>query len=188
VSVGGISFQYSLHWIETEGGELKQTEFPAYPGGNPRRALAEALCRDIPLGVCMTAYNMKFEKTRLEELASVYSDLSAHLLDIRDHIVDLMLPFQKKWYYTRAMKGSYSIKYVLPALYPDDPQLDYHNLEGVHNGDEASGMFFAMHNMSGEELEEWRKHLLRYCGLDTYAMVKVWERLCEVAGRQVAAW
>lgn len=72
---------------------------------------------------------MTFEKTRLKELASIYPDLSDHLLDIRDHIVDLMEPFDKKWYYTRAMKGSYSIKYVLPALYPDDPQLDYHNLE-----------------------------------------------------------
>lgn len=27
-----------------------------------------------------------------------------------------------------AMEDSYSIKYVLPALYPDDPSLDYHNL------------------------------------------------------------
>ena len=176
-----IPFQYSLHWIEKEGGELKHTEFLAYPGGDPRRSLAEQLCRDIPLGVCTTAYNMTFEKTRLKELASIYPDLSDHLLDIRDHIVDLMEPFDKKWYYTRAMKGSYSIKYVLPALYPDDPQLDYHNLEGVHNGTEASATFLAMQNMSGDELEEWRSHLLKYCGLDTYAMVKVWERLCEVA-------
>lgn len=43
-----------------------------------------------------------------------------------------------------------------------------------------------MQNMSGGELEEWRKHLLKYCDLDTYAMVKVWEKLCEVAERQVA--
>ena len=35
--------------------------------------------------------------------------------------------------------------------------------------------------MPPEELETWRKHLLKYCELDTYAMVKVWERLKEVA-------
>ena len=43
---------------------------------------------------------------------------------IHDHIVDLMVPFQKKQYYTRFMQGSYSIKYVLPALFLDDPELD----------------------------------------------------------------
>ena len=32
-----------------------------------------------------------------------------------------------------------------------------------------------------EELEEWREHLLRYCELDTFAMVKVLEKLREAA-------
>ena len=75
------------------------------------------------------------------------------------------------------MKGSYSIKYVLPALFTGDPALDYHNLEGVHNGGEASETFSAMAGMEPTELEEWREHLLRYCELDTYAMVKIWEKL-----------
>ena len=75
------------------------------------------------------------------------------------------------------MQGSYSIKYVLPALFPNEPSLDYHNLEGVHNGGEASAVFAAMVDMDSEKLEEYREHLLRYCELDTYAMVKVWEIL-----------
>ena len=103
-------------------------------------------------------------------------------MNIHDHIVDLMVPFQKKWYYCKEMQGSYSIKYVLPALYPDDPTLDYHNLEGVHNGAEASDTFRRMQNMQPEELEQWREHLLKYCGLDTYAMVKVWEKLVNIVG------
>lgn len=100
-------------------------------------------------------------------------------MNIHDHIQDLMIPFQQRWYYTRAMQGSYSIKYVLPALFPDDPEIDYHNLEGVHNGGEAMDTFKKMASMPPEELETWRKHLLKYCGLDTYAMVKVWDKLKE---------
>ena len=142
-----IVFQYSLHYIEEEGGELKHKEFLAYPGGDPRRALAEQLCRDIPLNVCTTAYNMSFERSRIRELAALYPDLSEHLMNIHDNIYDLMVPFQKKWYYCKAMQGSYSIKYVLPALFPDDPALDYHNLEGVHNGGEASATFGRMADM-----------------------------------------
>ena len=91
-----LPFQYSLHWIEKEGGELKHTEFPAYLGGDPRRALVEALCRDIPLGVCTTAYNMTFEKTRLKELASIYPDLIDQLLDIHGRLVNLMIPFPEE--------------------------------------------------------------------------------------------
>ncbi len=172
-----IVFQYSLHYIEQEGGELRHKEFLAYPGEDPRRALAEQLCADIPLDVCTTAYNMGFEKGRIRELTNLYPDLREHLLNIHGHIRDLMIPFQKKWYYCRAMQGSYSIKYVLPALFPNDPSLDYHNLEGVHNGGEASDTFARMASMSPEELETARANLLRYCGLDTYAMVKVWEKL-----------
>lgn len=177
-----IVFQYSLHYIEYEGGELKHKEFLAYPGADPRRALAEQLCRDIPRDVCTTAYNMSFEKTRIKELAELYPDLAEHLMNIHDNIYDLMEPFRKKQYYNRAMKGSYSIKYVLPALFPDDPSLDYHSLEGVHNGAEASAEFAAMAQMSAEELEQSRQNLLKYCGLDTFAMVKVWEKLREVCG------
>ena len=176
-----IVFQYSLHYIEQEGGELKHTEFLAYPGDDPRRALAEQLCRDIPMNVCTTAYNMGFEKGRIKGLAALYPDLAEHLMNIHDNIQDLMVPFQKKYYYCKAMQGSYSIKYVLPALFPDDPSLDYHNLEGVHNGSEASAAFKKMATMEPGELEAYRDHLLKYCGLDTLAMVKVWEKLRKIA-------
>ena len=91
-----------------------------------------------------------------------------------------MIPFRRKMYYDKAMEGSYSIKYVLPALFPDDPALDYHNLEGVHNGSEASATFSEMAKMDKETLEEYRGYLLEYCGLDTYAMVKIWEKLKEI--------
>ena len=62
--------------------------------------------------------------------------------------------------------GSYSIKYVLPALFPDDPTLDYHNLDGVHNGGEVSRMFAKMATMQPKELETARGQLLKYCGLE----------------------
>ena len=176
-----IPFQYSLHWLESADGELNHTEFLAEAGVDPRRALAEKLCADIPMNVCTTAYNMSFEKNVIKKLAEIYPDLSEHLMNIHDNIQDLMIPFSKKYFYLPEMQGSYSIKYVLPALYPGDPSLDYHNLEGIQKGDQASNAFKAMKNMSPEEVAETRKNLLAYCKLDTYAMVKVWEKLEEVA-------
>ena len=176
-----IPFQYSLHYIEHEDGELKHKEFLGVSGEDPRRALAEQLCADIPLDVCTTAYNKAFECTRLKELAAAFPDLADHLLNIRDHIVDLLVPFQSGFYYNRAMGGSFSIKSVLPAIFPDDPALNYHNLEGVHNGGEAMTVFLKIKDMSPEEQEKTRHNLLKYCELDTYAMVKVWEELVRVS-------
>lgn len=175
-----IVFQYSLHAIERPGGELTHREYLAYPGTDPRRGVAERLCEDIPANACVLAYNMSFEKTRIRELAGLYPDLADRLTAIENNIRDLMIPFQQKYYYNRRMQGSYSIKYVLPALFPDDPNLDYHRLEGVHNGSEASDTFRRMASMPTEEAESWREHLLKYCGLDTFAMVKVWQKLNSV--------
>lgn len=175
-----IPFQYSLHYMETENAKLKHTEFLGYPENDPRRELAEQLCKDIPLNSCIVAYNMSFEKGRLKELAELYPDLKEHLLNIHDNIKDLMFPFQQRLYYSKEMQGSYSIKFVLPALYPNEPSLNYDNLEDIHNGSDAMDIFAKMSNMTNDEIEKSRKNLLRYCELDTFAMVKVLEKLKEV--------
>ena len=178
-----ICFQYSLHYIEEKGGELKHKEFLAYPGKDPRRELCESLCRDIPMDVCTLAYNKTFEQTRIKEMAAIFPDLEEHLMNIFDNMKDLMVPFRERRFYCREMHGSYSIKYVLPALFPNDPALDYHNLEGVHNGGEAADTFLRMEKMTKDELERYRGYLLKYCGLDTFAMVKIWQKLLEVTNR-----
>ena len=177
-----IPFQYSLHYIDSEDGELKHKEFLAESGSDPRQALAESLCKDIPMNVCVTAYNKAFECGRIKELADAFPDLAEHLLNIRENTKDLLDPFQKGYYYNKAMGGSFSIKSVLPAIFPNDPTLDYHNLDGVHNGSEAMSIFPKIKDMPPEEQEKARKNLLEYCKLDTFAMVKVWEELVRVVG------
>lgn len=173
-----IPFQYSLH-IEYEDGRIEHKEFLAKEGTDPRRALAESLCRDIPRDVCGLAYNKSFERTVISKLAYLFPDLAEHLMSIRENIHDLMVPFSEGHYYSEAMQGSYSIKNVLPALCPGDPELDYHNLEGVHNGAEAAAVFPDLVNRTPEEIAIIREQLLKYCGLDTYAMVKVLGKLRE---------
>ena len=224
-----ITFQYSLHIKERESvstfvdaGKLKYTKTANYithreflapnDGSDPRRPLAEQLCKDIPMDACTLAYNKMFECGRIRELAALYPDLAPHLLNIADHIIDLIDPFRAGDYYVPAMGGSFSIKSVLPALFPDDPELDYHNLdERCQNGGDAMTIFPRLQQMEQslpkqgvqnqdgllvmadslmplreqirirEEIAASRKALLDYCKLDTLAMVRVWERLREMA-------
>ena len=177
-----IPFQYSLHYIEHEGGELKHREFLAESGPDPRRAVAEAVCRDIPADACVTAFHKSTECGILQKLAGQFPDLAEHLNAVAGNIEDLLVPFQSGWYYRKEIGGSFSIKSVLPAICPDDPDLDYHELEGVHNGTEAMNVYPQIGKMEPEEREQARRNLLAYCRLDTLAMVKVWEELKRAAG------
>lgn len=172
-----IPFQYSLHILDKE---LKHKEFLAESGIDPRRSLAEQLVKDIPKNVTTLAYNMGFEKSVIKRLAKLYPDLKEHLMNIHDNIKDLMIPFQKGYYYTKDMHGSYSIKYVLPALFPNEENLNYKNLDLIHNGSEAMSSFQELINKPKEEQIYIRERLLRYCELDTYAMVKIYEKLKEI--------
>ena len=177
-----IPFQYSLHYIEQEGGEVKHAGFLAESGPDPRRALAEAICRDIPADACVTAFHKSTECGILQKLAEEFPDLAGHLKKVAGNVADLLVPFTSGWYYRREIGGSFSIKSILPAICPGDPELDYHELEGVHNGTEAMGIFPRIQDMEPEERERTRRNLLAYCRLDTLAMVRVWEELRRAAG------
>ena len=178
-----IPFQYSLHIIREEGASVEHREFLAETDDeNMIRTFAESMIRDMPDDGSVIVYNKGFESSRNREIAEMYPDLSGEMERINASIVDLMVPFKSRDYYTKEMQGSYSIKYVLPALYPDDPELDYHNLPVVHNGGEASDAFLNLKDKTPEERSEIREGLLEYCKLDTLAMVKLWEKFKEVTG------
>ncbi|MBC8237065.1 MAG: DUF2779 domain-containing protein [Helicobacteraceae bacterium] len=172
-----IPFQYSLH-VEHEDGKLEHCEFLAQDGEDPKALLAQKLCEDIPCDVTVLAYNMGFEKGVIRKLATEYEELSPHLLAIHDNIKDLMTPFQQKHYVTSSMNGSYSIKYVLPALMPE-MQNAYKQLDGVQNGGEAMNAFANMSKLGEVEKQRMRNSLLEYCKLDTLAMVLVLNKLKE---------
>lgn len=173
-----IPFQYSLH-IEHANGKLEHREFLAPAGADPRYALAQQLIHDIPDNVTVLAYNMSFEKGVIEKLAQSFPNLSERLKSIIPNIHDLMIPFQKGYYVTPSMNGSYSIKYVLPSLVPEMAQA-YKELDGVQNGGEAMNAYAKLATMEEVEQERIRHALLEYCKLDTLAMVRVHQKLREV--------
>ena len=181
-----VPFQYSLHIMKAPNGDyregsddLEEAHFLDVSGGDPRRAIAESLVKDIPFGSCVVACHMSTESGIIKKLAGLFPDLSDHLMSFE--YVDPQPLFQKGYYYVKAMGGSFSLKSILPALYPDDPNMDYHNLDGeVKNGVDAMNAIARIHEMSGAEAEKLRQDLIQYCGLDTFAVVKILKKLYEV--------
>ncbi|RXJ84261.1 DUF2779 domain-containing protein [Arcobacter sp. CECT 8985] len=170
-----IPFQYSLH-IEYVDGTLEHKEYLSEDSVDSRYELALKLCEDIPSDVTVLAYNMSFEKGVIKRLANLFPDLSTHLLAINENMQDLMVPFQKKWYVTPSMQGSYSIKYVLPALVPEFEKA-YKELDGVQNGSQAMNAFANLSKLDEVSKQKMRTSLLEYCKLDTLAMVKILKKL-----------
>ncbi len=111
----------------------------------------------------------------------MYEDLREDLLKLNDRVVDLMDIFSKRFYYQKEMKGSYSIKYVLPALFPNDEELDYEKLN-IKNGSMAMNAFPTLHLKDISEIKQIREDLLKYCCLDTLAMVRILEKLEQECG------
>ena len=176
-----LTFQYSLHIIQEKGAHIEHKEFLAdIDDKDFIRHFAESMIKDMPENGSVIIYNKSFEPARNREIARMYPDLKNELDRINNNIVDFMETFKKRNYYCKEMHGSASIKDVLPALYPNDPELDYHKLPVVHNGKEASETFLSLKGKTKEEQETIRNGLLVYCELDTYAMVKLWEKFKEI--------
>ena len=165
-----LVFQYSLHIQETLTSVIEHRE-------DPRIGFIEQLIEDCGTSGDILVYNIGFERGKLNDLIDVFPQYSNELSGIVNRLKDLMIPFQQKWYYTPEMRGSYSIKYVLPALVPE---LSYDGLP-IKEGATASNTFLSMVNRTFEgDVEETRRQLLEYCELDTYAMVKILEKLLQV--------
>ena len=169
-----VLFQYSLHVKQSENSELVHKEYLADPNKDPRIEFIEQLINDCGSSGDILVYNISFERGRLNELIEQFPNYKSSLQSIVLRLKDLMIPFQKKWYYTPEMKGRYSIKNVLPALVPE---LTYSTLN-INEGGMASSIFLSMVNntFKGDELSA-RKDLKEYCRLDTFAMVKILEKL-----------
>ena len=168
-----IPFQFSAHIDRGEGG-LEHTEFLSTDGADPRAACAAALA-SLPATGAVIAWNAPFERSCLLRLASAVAQHATTLRTLADRLVDL-LPVARRHYYHRDMRGSWSIKAVLPTLVPE---LDYATLDGTKSGVEAQDAYLEL--IIGETPPErrtvLRRGLLDYCRLDTMAMVVLVQRL-----------
>jgi predicted RecB family nuclease len=106
--------------------------------------------------------------------------LAAELQAIEAKLLDL-LPVVRNHIYHPDFGGSFSLKRVLPALVPG---MSYADLP-INDGETASLQLMRLlfeETLKGEERAKLRRALLAYCERDTWAMVKLLERIRGLAG------
>ncbi|MDD9854665.1 MAG: DUF2779 domain-containing protein [Gammaproteobacteria bacterium] len=112
-----------------------------------------------------------FEKTRLNELAACFPDLRDDIRRVNERLVDL-LPVARANYYHPDMRGSWSLKALLPTI---APQLDYADLGEVKDGGAAGIAFLEMLKPQTDASRARRLaiDLRAYCERDTEALVEL---------------
>lgn len=175
-----VVFQYSLHIKPSPTSLLIHKEFLGDGISNPKRSVAERLCQDISEKGSIIVYNKVFEESRIKEMANEFPDLKDRLLSMNKRIVDLLVPFRNGNIFNKDLCYGFSIKHVLPSFFKNDKELDYTALPVVHNGGEAKNIYPKIKDMDEKERFIVRDGLLKYCKLDTLAMVKIHEKLLEL--------
>lgn len=174
-----VSVQFSCHVQEADG-RVTHHEWLAEGPDDPRPALAERLVRACESARTVVAYNADFERRCIEQMAEVLPALAAPLHNIVDRLVDL-LPIVRNHVYHPDFGGSFSLKSVLPALVSE---LDYDTL-AISDGGTASleleRLLFSGDGLEPAVREQLRSDLLRYCHQDTWGLVRLLERLRELA-------
>jgi len=168
-------FQYSLHILDKPGGELRHFEYLHSDNSNPAESLTKTLQSQIGNSGSVITWYMSFEMgcntrigTMLPEFADFYDQLNVR-------VVDLMIPFSNGWYADKEFFGSASIKKVLPVLVPE---LSY-KTQGIQEGAAAQRLWMeaVLDGKRDDEKGQILANLIKYCELDTFAMVEIYRFL-----------
>jgi CRISPR/Cas system-associated exonuclease Cas4 (RecB family) len=166
-------FQYSLH-VLGEDGELKHFEFLAKDLKSATKDLLKSMRENIgPVG-SVVVWNESFEKGKNKELMELHPEHRDFLENLNERVFDLMVVF-KKYYLSPDFYGSASIKKVLPVMCPGFSYSDLEVQDGTMAMDAWGKTIFE--DLAESEVNEIRQNLLKYCELDTLAMVKIFEKL-----------
>jgi hypothetical protein len=167
-----IPFQWSDH-ILYQDGKLKHHEYLCNEDKDPREEFSRTLIDALETEGSIVIYT-SYETGVLNSLIEHFPQYADKLQSVIDRFVDLYAIIRRNYYHPK-FYGSFSLKYVLPALIP---KMSYENLS-IQDGMQASLDYLRMIDPATSEDEKTRirDDLLIYCGQDTLAMVKIRDEL-----------
>jgi hypothetical protein len=168
-----LPFQYSLHKQQKPQSTCTHSEYIGDGKSDPREALILKLINDLGTKGTILAWHASFEISCLKGLIRNFPQYEKPLQSIIHRMVDLKIPFSKKWIDIPACKGSASIKVVLPVFIPE---LSYEDLD-IQEGMTASFVYSQLQYQDEATQQTQQKQLLEYCKLDTFAMVRIFEKI-----------
>jgi hypothetical protein len=173
-----IPVQYSLHIVGSPEEEPIHRDFLHTGSGDPTSSFLDSLRGHVSAFGSVIAWNKAFECQVNDSIGRRFSAAHGYIIELNDRFYDLMDIFSKQYFVHRDLRGSVSIKKVLPVL---APELSYSNL-GIQDGAVAAltwGRIFSG-QMDDQECARLRANLRDYCALDSYGMYAIWRALTKL--------
>jgi predicted RecB family nuclease len=170
--------QFSYHEQQPDG-TYTHSAFLAEGPQDARPPLAAAMVRATANADRVVMYT-SFEKTRIRELQRAVPELATELAALEAKLIDLH-PVVKNCVYHPGFNGSFSLKDILTPLVPELTYNDLVIVDGRVASVEIARLLFVADKIPKHERDRVRKELLDYCERDTWAMVRLVERLKELA-------
>jgi predicted RecB family nuclease len=166
--------QFSYHERQPDG-TYTHSAFLAEGPQDARPPLAAAMVRATTPADRVVTYTA-FEKTRIRELQRAVPELATELAALEAKLIDLF-PVVKNCVYHPGFRGSFSLKAILTPLVPELTYNDLVIVDGRVASVEIARLLFVADKIPKHERDRVRQELLDYCQRDTWAMVKLVERL-----------
>jgi hypothetical protein len=165
-----VCFQYSVKVQQEPETVPVENGYLAKDISTPSADFINSLLTVLGEEGTIVVYNATFERSRLLDFVSDNPLWKPAIDRVIDRMVDLMDVFRKKQYYLPVLGNGYSIKSVLPALFPEER---YEGL-AISDGMEAANAFYQLNQENNPEIiRATRAALEAYCSMDTSAMVKI---------------
>ena len=173
--------QFSYHEANGDG-TYRHTQYLAEGSHDARPELVRAMIEATKDAERVAMYS-PFEKTKIRGLQASVPELRTELEALEGKLIDL-LPVIRENVYHPDFLGSFSLKYVLTPLVPELTYDDLVIVDGLVASVEIARLLFVAQKIAPEERDRVRQDLLNYCERDTWAMVKLLERLRELASEK----
>jgi hypothetical protein len=171
---GMAAAQFSYHESRADGTYV-HVEHLAEGAQDARPLVAERLVEATRNAAKVVTYS-SFEKTQIRALARAVPELAGELGLLEAKLIDL-LPVIRDHVYHPAFRGSFSLKFVLPALVPELTYNDLVIVNGMLASVEIARLLFVADKIPVDERARVRSDLLAYCERDTWATVRLLEVL-----------
>jgi hypothetical protein len=179
-----VPAQFSCHVAVGRAGAsaLEHHQWIAMTPDDPRPKIAEKVVEACKGAEVIVAFNATFERACIEMLAGAVPALASELEQIKLRIKDLADPVRRHFYHPD-FRGSYSLKVVAPTLIPELAYDDLSVADGTTASNRLLSLMLNEPAMDEEIRQRFAKELLAYCERDTWVMVKLLEKLRELAPR-----
>jgi CRISPR/Cas system-associated exonuclease Cas4 (RecB family) len=172
-----LPFQYSLHIIDYKGAQPRHCEFLLESFKLPFDDIASSLLKDInPIGTIFV-YNKGADVSIIKKIRDRFPEFQDRFQQMVDNSRDLYELFRKGYVHKLTRDNSLSLKSLLPAYFPNDPELNYKS-NSISEGMLASNTWRSLEKVADKE--EVIKSLKNYCKIDTLGLVKLFNHFNEV--------